>query len=66
MSHLSRIQRDSDGDGLTDGEEANLFGTDPTKADSDGDQLTDGEEVVFGTDPNDVDTDKMAVSMEMR
>ena len=49
---------DSDGDGLTDGEEANVFGTDPSKADSDGDQLTDGEEVVFGTDPNDVDTDK--------
>ncbi|MEL0118751.1 MAG: hypothetical protein VXB01_07400, partial [Opitutae bacterium] len=49
---------DTDGDGLSDGEEVNLLGTDPSKADSDGDQLTDGEEVILGTDPNEVDTDK--------
>ncbi|MEX0363256.1 MAG: gliding motility-associated C-terminal domain-containing protein, partial [Allomuricauda sp.] len=42
---------DSDGDGLTDGEEASL-GTDPNNADTDGDGLTDGEEVLVVDDPN--------------
>ncbi|MEC3964458.1 gliding motility-associated C-terminal domain-containing protein, partial [Flagellimonas halotolerans] len=36
---------DTDGDGLTDGEETNL-GTDPNDPDTDGDGLTDGEEVL--------------------
>lgn len=65
---------DTDGDGLTDGEEVagtlNGFGpndpTDPTVADSDGDTVSDGDEVTgalndFGpndpTDPNVADTD---------
>jgi uncharacterized protein (TIGR03382 family) len=48
---------DSDGDGLTDSEEATL-GTDPYDDDSDGDGLTDGEEVLSeGTDPLDEDSD---------
>jgi hypothetical protein len=48
---------DSDGDGLTDGEEAAL-GTNPASADSDGDGLSDGDEVRgFGTDPLAPDTD---------
>ncbi len=42
---------DSDGDGLTDGEEASL-GTDPNNTDTDGDGLTDGEEVLVVDDPN--------------
>jgi len=41
---------DTDGDGLTDTEEATL-GTDPNDADSDGDSYTDGEEVDGGTSP---------------
>ncbi len=41
---------DSDGDGLTDGEEASL-GTDPNNPDTDGDTLNDGDEVTNGTDP---------------
>lgn len=59
--------RDSDGDGLTDAEEASgsanvAFGTrptDPDDPDSDGDGLTDGQEVSgvrnvsFGTEPSD-------------
>lgn len=48
---------DSDGDGLSDDEEAEL-GTDPRNPDSDGDGLKDGEEVNrYRTDPLDDDTD---------
>ena len=36
---------DTDGDGLTDGEEFHIYGTDPLVADSDGDNLSDGDEV---------------------
>ncbi|NDV15589.1 T9SS type B sorting domain-containing protein [Muricauda sp. TY007] len=42
---------DTDGDGLTDGEETNL-GTDPNNPDTDGDGLTDGEEVLAVDDPS--------------
>ena len=56
-SALSGLPKDSDGDGLTDEEEARL-GTDPFKADTDGDGLTDGEEVkIYKTDPLNPDTD---------
>ena len=49
---------DSDGDGLTDADEINIYGTDPYNPDTDGDGLTDGEEVkVYGTDPLNPDTD---------
>ncbi|MCF6239028.1 MAG: hypothetical protein L3J79_09535, partial [Candidatus Marinimicrobia bacterium] len=44
---------DSDGDGLTDGEEMNTYGTDPNNVDSDGDGESDGEELSNGTDPLD-------------
>lgn len=48
---------DSDGDGLTDAEEA-ILGTDPFNPDTDGDGLFDGEEVhTWGTDPLNPDTD---------
>ncbi len=48
---------DTDGDGLTDAEEAEL-GTDPNSADTDGDGLSDGEEVNdYDTDPTNADTD---------
>ncbi|MCP4165096.1 MAG: right-handed parallel beta-helix repeat-containing protein [Chloroflexi bacterium] len=45
---------DSDGDGLSNGEEREL-GTDPLDPDSDDDGISDGEEVVNATDPNDPD-----------
>ncbi len=49
---------DSDGDGLTDGEEYRL-GTNKEEADSDGDGLFDREEVkVYRTDPLNTDSDK--------
>lgn len=48
---------DTDGDGLTDEEEAK-YGTDPKKADTDGDSLTDYEEImIWKTDPLNPDTD---------
>ena len=47
---------DSDGDGVSDEDEAAL-GTDPNSADSDGDGLSDGEEAALGTDPLNQDSD---------
>lgn len=47
---------DSDGDGLTDEEEAAL-GTDPDDIDSDDDGYQDGFEILDGTDPLDSDSD---------
>jgi hypothetical protein len=47
---------DTDGDGLTDDEEADL-GTDPELADTDGDGLDDGVEVDEATDPTNADSD---------
>lgn len=44
---------DSDGDGLTDGEEVQLVGTDPVRFDTDGDGLSDGLEIATGSDPLD-------------
>ncbi len=48
---------DSDGDGLTDGQEVNTWKTNPNLVDSDGDLLQDGEEVRKGTNPLKKDTD---------
>ena len=49
--------KDTDGDGLEDGDEYNNRKTDPTLADTDGDGLNDGDEIERGTDPLDTDTD---------
>ncbi len=63
-AHLAwNPERDTDGDGLGDLDELDLYGTDPLLPDTDGDTLGDGEEVfVFGTDPlaPDSDLDGMA------
>ncbi len=49
---------DTDGDGLTNGEEVNTHGTNPMSADTDGDGLTDAEEVrKYYTNPINSDTD---------
>ena len=44
---------DTDGDGLTDGDEVNKYHTNPLLADTDGDLIPDGVEVQTGTDPTD-------------
>ncbi|MFT5109060.1 MAG: hypothetical protein ACI9UA_004706, partial [Pseudoalteromonas tetraodonis] len=44
---------DTDGDGLSDGQELNTYATDPLDGDSDGDGYSDGDEVTAGTNPND-------------
>ncbi len=50
---------DSDSDGLTDGEEVHVLGTNPVNDDTDNDGLLDGEEVnLYSTNPLDIDTDK--------
>lgn len=57
MPDLDKL--DSDGDGLSDGDEVKKYGTDPNDQDTDRDGLSDGDEVKkYGTDPNDQDTDR--------
>ncbi len=52
------VIEDSDGDGLANGDEVDVHGTDPLDPDSDDDGLGDGDEVnVHGTDPLDPDSD---------
>ena len=49
---------DDDTDGLTNGDEVGVYGTNPLEPDTDGDGLTDGDEVnLHGTDPLSGDTD---------
>ncbi len=48
---------DTDGDGLTDGDEVHKYHTDPLNPDTDGDGLSDGEEIRLGTNPLNPDTD---------
>jgi len=50
-------KRDTDEDGLDDGEEVKNRKTDPLNPDSDGDGLKDGDEVSRGLDPLNPDTD---------
>ncbi len=49
---LDPYNADSDADGVADGDEINIYGTEPTIFDTDGDGISDGEEL-FGiqTDP---------------
>jgi hypothetical protein len=44
---------DLDGDGLSNADETDLYGTDPAKVDTDGDLFSDGGEVVSGRNPLD-------------
>ena len=48
---------DTDGDGLTDGEEVDEYETDPLETDTDGGGVDDGDEVAAGTDPLDPSDD---------
>jgi len=44
--------KDTDGDGLTDWDELNVYGTSPYLEDSDSDGISDKEEIETGKDPN--------------
>ncbi len=48
---------DTDDDGLLDGDEVNIYGTDPLLEDTDGDGLLDGDEILLGKDPLSPDSD---------
>jgi hypothetical protein len=60
------VDPDSDGDGLSDAQEAEL-GTDPANPDTDEDGLFDGDEVAVGTNPtlNDSDGDGFGDNAEV-
>jgi hypothetical protein len=47
---------DSDGDGVIDGDEVHLYGSDPLNIDTDSDGLPDGYEVAQGYDPTVIDS----------
>lgn len=52
------LNPDTDGDGLSDGDEVDVYQTDPLNPDTDGDGLTDGDEIqIHQTDPRNPDTD---------
>lgn len=53
---------DTDEDTLSDGDEVNIYDTNPLVIDSDSDGLEDPDEIYFNTDPNIVDTDGNGVS----
>ena len=49
--------QDGDGDGLEDGDELYVYGTEPTNPDTDDDWMDDSREVDCGTNPTNPDTD---------
>ena len=58
LSGTDPLNPDTDGDGLSDGDEVLVYGTDPLNPDTDGDGLSDGDEVhIYGTNPLLADTD---------
>jgi hypothetical protein len=59
---LNALNPDTDGDGLTDGEELNDYLSNPYQADSDGDGLSDAEELEMGTSAIAYDSDNDGLS----
>ena len=58
----SRINPDSDSDGISDGDEVLTYQTNPLSSDSDSDGLSDSEEVNLGTNPTLSDSDSDGVN----
>ncbi len=58
---------DSDHDGLSDGDEENVYGTESLNPDTDGDGLSDGDEIALGLNPlvSDTDSDGVLDNEEM-
>jgi len=56
---------DSDGDGLSDEEEINIYHTDPHNGDTDGDGYTDGEEIKNNYNPLSNDIIKLTKKIEV-
>jgi len=64
LNNISEIQHgtamfnsDSDSDGLSDGKEINIHGTNPLDSDCDKDNIPDGTEINYGTNPLNSDSD---------
>ena len=58
LSEEQLAARDSDGDGISDFDEMNVYNTDPLSPDSDSDGLSDNDEITeYGTDPLNADSD---------
>lgn len=51
ISEINTHNLDSDGDGLSDYDEINIYGSDPFNADTDGDGYSDYEEIMAGYNP---------------
>lgn len=58
----SAVTKDTDYDGLNDGEEKNQYGTDPLNEDTDKDTITDGDEILLGLNPLLADSDGDGIS----
>jgi hypothetical protein len=59
---IDPLNPDTDGDGVSDGDEVQLYRSCPFTVDTDGDGLTDGQEVAAGLNPCEKDSDRDGLS----